>query len=126
MLLPLLKYIPLAVLFGLFLYMGVVSMKGQPVLRAAQPVGHRPGALPVVALRAARPQASDAPVHRDPTRSAWSGSGIVKTSTWGILFPLFIALLVPIRFLLGKFFDPQYLAALDAEETPEEEEETWL
>jgi hypothetical protein len=50
----------------------------------------------------------------------------VKTSAWGLLFPLFIAMLVPVRFLLGKFFEPQHLAVLDAEENPEEEEETWL
>ena len=40
----------------------------------------------------------------------------------GILFPLFIVLLVPVRLLAGRFFTPEELAALDSEEEPEEEE----
>jgi hypothetical protein len=43
----------------------------------------------------------------------------------GILFPLFIAILAPVRFLLNRFFDPKHLEALDLEEDPEEEEEEW-
>ena len=51
---------------------------------------------------------------------------IVKTSSLGLLFPLFIAGLVPIRFLAGRFFAPEHLAALDSEEEPEEEETHWV
>ncbi len=47
---------------------------------------------------------------------------IVKSSALGILFPLFIAALVPIRLALGRVFSPEQLAALDADEEPEEEE----
>ena len=39
--------------------------------------------------------------------------------------PLFIALLVPVRFVLQRFFASEHLAVLDADEDPEEEEETW-
>jgi HCO3- transporter integral membrane domain len=47
---------------------------------------------------------------------------IVKSTALGILFPLFIAVLVPIRTLLvGRIFTPQQLAVLDADEEPEEE-----
>ena len=37
----------------------------------------------------------------------------------GILFPLLIALLVPFRMLLDRYFDPAHLAILDAEESAE-------
>ena len=50
---------------------------------------------------------------------------IVKASALGLLFPLFIAALVPIRFVAGRFFAPEHLAALDSEEEPEEEETRW-
>ena len=46
----------------------------------------------------------------------------VKASAVGILFPLFIAVLVPVRMSLDRYFKPEHLALLDAEEAPEEEE----
>ena len=49
----------------------------------------------------------------------------VKSSGVGILFPVFIAMLVPIRLLAARFFTTEHLAALDAEEEPEEEETHW-
>ena len=39
----------------------------------------------------------------------------------GILFPLFIALLVPFGCSLAEFFSPEHLAALDSEEDDPEE-----
>ena len=51
---------------------------------------------------------------------------VVKTSVLGILFPLFIALLVPVRLMLPRWFRQDHLEALDAEEEPEEEEEHWV
>lgn len=51
---------------------------------------------------------------------------ILKTSSMGILFPLLIALLVPIRFVLDRVFEPGHLALLDAEEEPDQEEEANL
>ena len=50
---------------------------------------------------------------------------MVKVSVLGLLFPLFIALLIPVRLLAGRFFSATDLAALDAEEEPEEEETHW-
>ena len=47
---------------------------------------------------------------------------VVKTSSMGILFPLFIGLLVPVRMLLPRFFRGEHLALLDAEEEPAQEE----
>ena len=50
---------------------------------------------------------------------------IVKSSTLGILFPVFIALLVPVRLLAGRLFTTEHLAALDGEEEPSEAETHW-
>jgi len=54
-----------------------------------------------------------------------AGLWFVKASAFGILFPLFIAVLVPIRFALGKLFASEHLEILDADEGPEEESEAW-
>ncbi|MCH7989948.1 MAG: hypothetical protein IID46_12465, partial [Planctomycetes bacterium] len=48
-----------------------------------------------------------------------------EVSPLGILFPLFVLLLVPIRIWAGKFFAAEHLKALDAEEEPEDEETHW-
>ena len=50
---------------------------------------------------------------------------VVEVSPLAILFPLFIALLVPVRFMLGQLFLAEHLEALDAEEEPEDEETHW-
>jgi hypothetical protein len=43
-----------------------------------------------------------------------------------ILFPIFIALLVPIRSVLGHVFDKEHLAYLDADEDPDGEGQHWV
>ncbi len=124
LLLPLLKFIPMAVLFGLFLYMGVVSMKGNQFFERLSLWATDPALYP-----------SSHYVRRVPRRAlhlftmaqlvCLAVLWIVKASAWSILFPLFIAVLVPVRFLLQRFFDDEHLAVLDAEEGPEEEAESW-
>lgn len=124
LLLPFLMYIPLAVLFGLFLYMGIVSMKGNQFFERMGLWATDPALYPRTHF-----------VRRVPKRVMHVFTAvqliclvvlwIVKTSAWGMLFPLFIAILVPIRFLLPNLFEPQYLAILDADEDPQEEAETW-
>ncbi|MGB5697853.1 MAG: hypothetical protein WBM46_19535 [Polyangiales bacterium] len=47
---------------------------------------------------------------------------LVKESPYGVLFPLCIAMLVPIRRGLGRIFSQRELAFLDADENPEEEQ----
>lgn len=125
LLLPLLQTIPIALLYGLFLFMGVVSIAGNefferlnlwltdPALyprthyirNVPRPVVHAFTLLQLICLVV-----------------LW----IVKVSVAGILFPLFIALLVPVRLVAGRYFAPQHLAALDADEDPEEEQMTWV
>ena len=121
LLLPLMKQIPMAVLYGLFLYMGVVSMSGNQFFERLSLWLRDPDLYPVT--------------HYIRQVPRWTIHGftflqliclavlwIVKSSTIGILFPIFIAILVPVRLLAGRFFRPEHLAALDAEEEPEEEE----
>lgn len=52
---------------------------------------------------------------------------VVKVSVIGLLFPVFIGLLVPLRAHLDRYFKPEELMALDSEESPEvKREEHWL
>ena len=125
LLLPYLRFIPMAVLFGLFLYMGVVSMKGNQFFERLSLWATDPDLYPSTHF-----------VRRVPRKTMHFFTVIqlvclvvlwtVKTSSWGILFPLFIAILVPIRFLLNQFIEPAHLAVLDAEENTAEGKETWL
>lgn len=120
--LPWLKLVPMSVLFGLFLFMGVASMSGNQLFERLKLWVMEPSRYPTnYYLRAV------------PTRTVHKYTAIqglclavlwvVKASALGILFPLFIALLAPIRMSLDKFFPAEHLALLDAEEMPEEEEQ---
>ena len=119
-----LKLIPMAVLYGLFLFMGVVSMSGNQFFERLSLWLRDPSLYP-----------STHYIRRVPLRTIHKFTAlqvvclgvlwIVKTSVLGIVFPLFIAILVPVRFIAGRFFAPEYLVALDAEEEPEEEETHW-
>jgi hypothetical protein len=128
LMLPLLKYVPMATLFGIFLFMGFVSLQGiQFVERlgfwlmdsSLYPINHY--------------------TRRVPTRTIHLFTlvqficlvvlCVVNVSPYEpvqILFPVFIALLVPIRAMLGHFFDTDHLAFLDADEAPEEEGSHWV
>jgi len=118
--LPLLKSVPMSVLFGLFLFMGIAAMSGNQFFERLRLWVMDPQRYPATSyLRVV------------PTRTIHAFTAIqggcltvlwvVKTSALGILFPLFIALLVPVRMLMGRYFNHEHLALLDAEEHPEEE-----
>lgn len=123
-LLGVLKMVPMAVLYGLFLFMGVVSMKGNQLFERLSLWAMDSDLYPPTHY-----------IRRVPNRRIHLFTAIqllclvilwiTKASAIGILFPLFIALLVPVRFLLNRFFSPEHLRALDADETPEEEETQW-
>ncbi len=103
--------IPLPVLLGLFVYMGYVSLRGNDFANRVmatlmswmlrRPVGPAP-----VKLRT---------VHRYTVcqAGAFALLWVVKSSAIGILFPIFIALCVPFRILLGRWFSGEDLATLD-------------
>ncbi|OUX51300.1 MAG: hypothetical protein CBE43_03385 [Rhodopirellula sp. TMED283] len=126
--LSLLQYVPMAALYGIFLFMGFVSLKGIQFIErlgywlmdsALYPVNHY--------------------TRRVPTRTIHlftlvqliclivlcvvnlSPSNPVK-----IMFPIFIAFLVPVRALLGRFIDKDHLAYLDADEEPDDEGLHWV
>jgi hypothetical protein len=119
LILPLIKLIPMAVLFGLFLYMGFATLGGNQfsdrvmlwvtdrnlypkthyVRRVPNDVIHRFTAIQLVALVA-----------------LW----ILKTSPLGILFPVLIAMLVPLRLWMNGKFEAAHLEALDSEEDEHE------
>ncbi|MEM6688544.1 MAG: PTS sugar transporter subunit IIA [Planctomycetota bacterium] len=125
---PLLEYIPMACLYGIFLYMGFVSLRGIQFIerigylfmdRKLYPVNHY--------------------TRRVPTRKIHLFTGIqlvclvllcvinvYPNEIVRILFPVFIALLVPVRFILDRFFEKDQLAFLDADEVPEEEGMHWV
>lgn len=124
--LPVLRMVPMAVLYGLFLYMGVVSIRGNqfferlglwPRDRNLYPKTHYTRVVPMKKIHAFTT------VQLVCLVVLW----FVKASAVGILFPVFIALLVPIRLRLGRYFAAEHLDALDSEETSEEEEsEHWI
>ena len=127
LLLPLLAEIPLAVLYGLFLFMGFGSMTGNQFFERLSLWLKDPSLYP-----------STHYIRRVPRKTihfytvlqlaCLAALWFVKSSSnssIGILFPLFIALLVPVRLLMGRIFSSEDLAALDAEEEPEDEETHW-
>ncbi|NOY28753.1 MAG: HCO3- transporter, partial [Planctomycetes bacterium] len=119
-----LKVIPMAALYGLFLFMGVVSMSGNQFFERLSLWLKDPALYPVTHYIRRVPRWT---IHAF-TLLQLACLGVlwlVKSSELGILFPVFIALLVPIRLLAGRFFAPEHLAALDAEEEPEEEQTHW-
>lgn len=120
--LPLLKNVPMAVLYGLFLYMGIVSMAGNqfferlnlwPMDSALYPSNHYTRRVPMGTIH------KFTLVQLVCLALLW----IIKVSPIGILFPLAIAALVPVRFWLNRFFDPKHLQLLDAAEIPTEEKD---
>jgi mannitol/fructose-specific phosphotransferase system IIA component (Ntr-type) len=123
-LLAVLKMVPMAVLYGLFLFMGVVSMKGNQLFERLSLWAMDSDLYPPTHY-----------IRRVPNWKIHTFTAIqllclmilwvTKASAIGILFPLFIAMLVPVRFLLNRFFDQQHLLALDASEIPEDEETQW-
>lgn len=118
----LIRRIPMAVLYGLFLYMGVASMKSNQFFERLRLWIVDPAQYPNLPY-----------VRRVPIRVvhvftlvqlvSLAALWFVKKSALGILFPMFIALLVPLRYLLGRFIEKEHLACLDAHETPQEVEE---
>jgi hypothetical protein len=123
--LAVLKLIPMAVLYGVFLFMGVVSMVGNQFFerislwvmdRNLYPSTHYIRKVPNFIIH------KFTLLQLLCLAMLW---GVKASSRFGILFPLFIALLVPVRIFANRCFEPQHLAALDAEEEPEEEETHW-
>lgn len=122
-----LEYVPLAVLYGVFLYMGVVSLGGNQLFERLLLLFVEPSLYPRTHYMR---QAPVSVIHKFTAIQlicfvALTVISLAPFPTLQLLFPLFIALLVPFRLYLGRFFEKQHLDALDAEETPGEEEDHW-
>jgi hypothetical protein len=121
-LLPFIKLIPMAVLFGLFLYMGFATLGGNQfadrVMLWVTDRSHYPDAH---YIRSVPPWH----IHRFTAiqLAALVALWILKTSPAGIAFPVLIAILVPLRIFMKRLFKASHLEALDAEEVPEETED---
>lgn len=113
--------IPMPVLFGLFLYMGITSLSGNQFYerillwvtdRNLFPQTHYTKRVPVK------------DIHRFTIIQLlcfvilW----VLKASKLGILFPLMIAALVPIRIFMARYFEPGHIDALESEEAHDEGE----
>jgi mannitol/fructose-specific phosphotransferase system IIA component (Ntr-type) len=125
LLLPLLKLIPMAVLYGVFLFMGVVSLSGNQFFERLSLWLMEPKLYP----RTHYIRRVPLPTIHKFTLLQLAGLAMlwfVKESWLGIIFPLCLVLLVPIRLLAGRFFNPAHLAALDADEEPDEEQSSWM
>ena len=121
--LPLVKMIPMSVLFGLFLFMGFATLGGNEFFERFRLWAMDPKLYPK----------SHHFIGKVPNRVIHAFTAVqvvclaalwlLKSSPLGLLFPVLIALLIPIRLYLKKFFSPEHLAALDADEEAEEIEE---
>ncbi len=119
--LPLLAYVPMAVLFGVFLFMGVGSLGGN---QFADRLG--------MWLMAPKRSPKTHYLRVVPTRNVHGYTAIqltclavlwvVKSTVIGIAFPFFVALLVPVRLALGRLIEPEHIALLDRDAVPAEEE----
>lgn len=122
--LPLVSQIPMSVLFGLFLFMGFATLAGNEFFERVRmwamdprlyPKSHHfMGKVPISVVH------KFTAIQVACLAALWA----LKSSALGLLFPVLIAMLVPIRRALPKFFDREHLAALDEEEDAEVFEET--
>ncbi|XP_077966486.1 band 3 anion transport protein-like isoform X3 [Styela clava] len=110
---PILKEIPIAVLFGIFLYMGVTSLTGVQFVDRMEllfmPSKHYPDCGYVNAVRPFRIHIFTI-IEIVCLAILW----VVKSTSASIAFPFFLLLTVPLRrFLLPKIFTDKELQELD-------------
>lgn len=122
LLLAWIQAIPMAVLFGLFLYMGFATLGGNQFFERVTlwvtdpklyPDHHFIRAVPHLRMH----------LYTLVQVLALGLLWVLKASAIGILFPVLIALLVPLRLLLGRWFRPAELDKLDSEEEVEESDD---
>jgi mannitol/fructose-specific phosphotransferase system IIA component (Ntr-type) len=125
-LLPLMSNIPMAVLYGLFLFMGLVSMSGNQFFERLSLWAMESNLYPSTHYIRKVPNSI---IHKFTFLQLGCLVVLMVVEVGppmvAILFPLFLVLLVPVRLYAGRFFQEDHLAALDAEEEPEEEETDW-
>ena len=122
LILPLIKLIPMSVLFGLFLFMGFNTLAGNQLWDRFLLWFTDPRLYPKTHY-VRRVQISRIHLFTLIQVLALAALWALKTSAVGILFPVLIALLVPLRLLLNRRFTDAELSALDADEEMDEQEE---
>lgn len=120
---PLFREIPLTVLFGVFLYLGVSSMSGVQMYERTKlllmPVKHHPSVGYVRRVRTLRMH-----LYTFTQLSLLVVLWVVKSTEAALAFPFLLILLVPLRLKLLTFiFTEKELHELDKEEEDSEEEE---
>ncbi|KAM7152935.1 anion exchange protein 3 [Macrochelys suwanniensis] len=111
-----LRRIPLAVLFGIFLYMGVTSLTGiqlyERLLLIFMPSKHHPDHIYVVKVKTWRMNLFTC-IQLACIVALW----VVKSTVASLAFPFVLIMTVPLRrFLLPRFFQDRELKALDSED----------
>lgn len=108
---PLLKMIPVSVLFGVFLYMGICSMNGvhlfERIVLFFVPVKyhpHVPYATKVLTYKMH--------IYTVIQVSALAVLWIVNESPISLAFPFFLIMMVPLRKILENFYSPSELEAV--------------
>lgn len=114
-------YIPMPVLFGLFLFMGLASLGGNQFFERIMLWITDPKLYPITKYTKVVPRKY---IHKFTLIQlvCFVVLWVLKASKLGILFPLMIAALVPIGIYINRFFPPQYMDALVAEEDEEEDD----
>ena len=106
--------IPMAVLYGLFFFMGVTSLAGNQFFERLRLWIMDPHHYPRTHYVRQVPMRE---IHRF-TAIQLAGLvvlWVVKVSPLALIFPLFIVLLVPLRFALDRLFEERHLDALDSD-----------
>ncbi len=126
--LPLLCYLPMATLYGIFLFMGVVSLHGMQFVErislwlmdsSLYPATHYIRRMPIRTIHLFT-------LVQFVCLAILCLINVIPSEPVRILFPVLIALLIPVRWLMGRLFDPEHLAILDADEEPESEQTHWF
>ena len=123
-----LSLVPMAALYGIFLYMGFVSFVGNQFIErlslwvmdsAMYPATHYIRRVPIKTTHLYT-------LLQFACLVILCVINVYDNEVVRILFPVFIALLVPVRFLANGFFRKEDLAVLDADEEPDAEESHWF
>jgi hypothetical protein len=119
LMLPVIQAIPMEVLFGLFLFMGFSTLNGTDFFERMK-----------LWLTDKNQYPDNHYVRHVPTRMIHKYTliqllclvvlWILKSSPAGILFPLLIAMMVPLRLMLTHWFESKHLKLLDADEDTDE------
>lgn len=126
--LPLLQYVPMAALYGIFLFMGFSSLRGIQFIERLgflvmdsklYPINHYTRRVPVRTIHLFT-------LFQFVCLVLLCIINVAPNELVRIMFPVFIALLVPLRFVLDRLFDKDHLAFLDADEVADEEGMHWV